>query len=144
MKFKDRIQVTWNKSSIAIRFQLTKGFIKSASTKPEYADYIFRKMIHAKILSMVKQRRYQVGSNLAKSNEVIEQAIRNAMAKLEYMPNWNTKNWRGSLVAIRPNLSDMAPQAGRFTEAWAALIDGIDTILQVEDISTELNSVVYG
>lgn len=144
MQFKDRIQVIWYKSSIAIRFELTKGFIKSTTTKPEYADYMFRKMIHAKILAMVKQRRYQVGSNLSKSNEHIEQAIRNAMAKLEYMPNWTTKNWRRSLMAIRPNLIDVAPTTGKFQQGWEALIDGVDTILQVPDITQEIKHLVYG
>ncbi len=143
MQFKDRIQVIWTRSSIAIRFELTKGFIKSSNTKPEYAQYMFQKMVHSKILAMVKQRRFQVASQLVPSNQVVEQAIINAMAKLTYMPNWGSKKWRSSLIALLPNLKEMAPANGKFVQAWDSLFDAIETILQVEDLSTELNNCIY-
>ncbi|AEV34190.1 hypothetical protein Oweho_3239 [Owenweeksia hongkongensis DSM 17368] len=101
MQFKDRIQVIHARSSIAIRFELTKGFLKSTTTKPQYAQYIFQKMVHTKIIAMVRQRRYQIGSYLA-------------------------------------------PTTGRFAPAWDSLLDAIQTILEVEDISTELNNLIYG
>lgn len=144
MQFKDRIQVIHAQSCIAIRFELTKGFLKSANTKPQYVQYVFQKMVHAKILAMVRQRRYQIGSHLAPTNETIDKAIINAMAKLDHLPNWGTKKWRQSLVALQPNLVDLAPTTGRFAPAWDSLMDAIQTILEVEDISTELNNLIYG
>lgn len=144
MQFKDRIQIIKAQSSIAIRFDLTKGFLKSTTTKPQYAQYVFNKMVYTKILAMVKQRRYQIAAKLAPTNSQIDQALINAQAKLHYMPNWNTTNWRKSLAALLPNLIDIAPTTGRFAPAWDSLLDGIQSILEVEDLPAELNHCIYG